>query len=72
MHPLFKFAGRINMKRLEKWLRELAEKVSGESRLVPSGIIQMNSPMLHYLLKETDEPSNLLLAPAHSFMSDVN
>ena len=59
------------MKRLEKWLREIAEKVSGENRLAPSGIIQMNSPMLHYLLKETEDPFNLLLAPAHSYMSKV-
>ena len=63
--------GRVNMKRLEKWLREIAEKLESEARSPPSGIIQMNSAMLHHISKDIKQPFNLLLVPAHSFMSKV-
>jgi len=66
---LFKYEGRINMKRLEKWLREIAEKLESEARSPPSGIIQMNSAMLHHISKDIEQPFNLLLVPAHLFMS---
>ena len=56
------------MKRLEKWLREIKEKVDSEARLPPSGIIQMSSAMLNYVKNEIDQPFNLLLAPADSFI----
>ena len=59
------------MKRLEKWLREIAETVESEARSPPSGIIQMNSAMLHYFSKQIEQPFNFLLVPAHSYMSKV-
>ena len=59
------------MKRLEKWLREIAEKLESEARSPPSGIIQMNSAILHHISKNIEQPFNLLLVPAHSFMSKV-
>ena len=59
------------MKRLEKWLREIAEKVDSESRLPPSGIIQMSPVMLHHLTKEIEQPFRFILVPAHSFMAKV-
>ena len=60
------------MKRLEKWLREIKEKVDSEARLAPSGIIQMSPAMLHYVKNEVDQPFNLLLAPADSFIKVKN
>ena len=59
------------MKRLEKWLREIAEKLESEARSPPSGIIQMNSALLHHISKDIEQPFNLLLVPAHLFMSKV-
>ena len=59
------------MKRLEKWLREIAETLASEARSPPSGIIQMNSAMLHYISKQIEQPHSFLLVPAHSYMSKV-
>jgi len=67
---LFVYEGRINMKRLSKWIKEVSESSSTEHRLPPSGVIQMDPAMLRYLTKETKGDLNLLLVPASAYIQN--
>ena len=64
----FYILGRININRLTKWLKDILQESVMDSRLPPSGTIQVDSDMLHYLTKETMDDSNLILAAADSYI----
>lgn len=69
---LIAYEGRINVKRLTKWVRGILEESLMDNRLPPSGIIQVNPSMLHYLSKETEDETSVLLAPATNFLKNKN
>ena len=61
--------GRINVKRLFKWMKETLENSSGQDRAPPKGVIQMDLSLLHHLTKEAKHDLNMLLVPASKFIT---
>ena len=61
--------GRINVKRLSKWMKDTLESSSGDDRAPPKGVIQMDLSLLHHLTKEAKHDLNMLLVPASKFIT---
>ena len=62
-------SGRINVKRLSKWMKETLESSSGDDRAPPKGVIQMDLSLLHHLTKEAKHDLKMLLVPASKFIT---
>ena len=66
---IFFLLGKINVKRLSKWIKETLESSSGDDRAQPKGVIQMDLSLLHHLTKEAKHDLNMLLVPASKFIT---